>query len=44
MGISEAAKHKKESEEERNFAIKAQTEGISHHNFEGAFTDTFLFF
>ncbi|KAJ5557344.1 hypothetical protein N7494_001259 [Penicillium frequentans] len=44
MGISEAAKHKKESEEERNFAIKAQTEGISHHNFEGAFTDTYLFF
>lgn len=44
MGASEAAKHKKESEEERNFAIKAQTEGISHHNFEGAFTDTFLFF
>lgn len=35
MGTSEAAKHKRESEKERNFAVKAQTEGIDQHNFEG---------
>ncbi|GLI77071.1 hypothetical protein PoHVEF18_005354 [Penicillium ochrochloron] len=36
MGMNEAAKYKKESEEERNFAMKAQTEGIGRHHFEGS--------
>ncbi|KAJ5886349.1 uncharacterized protein N7473_009023 [Penicillium subrubescens] len=34
MGMDEAAKYKKESEEERDLAIEAQTEGIGRHNFE----------
>ncbi|KAJ5933803.1 hypothetical protein N7454_006132 [Penicillium verhagenii] len=35
MGISEATKHKQESEKERSLAMKAQTEGIDFLNFEG---------
>ena len=34
MGLSEAEKHKKESEEERDLAVKVQSERVGYHDFE----------